>query len=54
MYFDVADATGRQFDLRRLQEGRRHPEAEAALKRVARAARENDGAGAKRLAVGER
>ena len=54
MDFDFAEAIGRQFHLGRLQEGRRHAEAEPALKGVVGAAGENGGPGVERLAIRER
>ena len=53
MDLDVAEALGRQLELRRLQERRRHAEAEPLLERVVGAAREDHAARAHRFAVGE-
>ena len=53
MDFHIAQQVGRQLELRRLQEGRRHAEPEPALKSVARAAGKNHRARAQVGAIGE-
>ena len=53
MDLDFASAIGRQLHLGRLQERRRHAEAEPPLKGVVGAAGENGGAGAQRLTIRE-
>ena len=53
MDLDIAQALGRQLELRRLQERGRHAEPESLLERVIGAARENHAARAHRFMVRE-